>query len=106
MNLIETKKVKVGDRVFPVRITARSMINYEELTGKSISTIDGTKDILQFFYVTAKAGAKSEGTEFKYTFEQFLDLIDDYYTEAITNFSEAIFQPGGEGKKQIIKSSK
>ena len=107
MELLEIKRVKVGDRDYPIKITARAMIEYEKLSGKSIAEYEGTENLFQFFYVTAKAGAKSEGIKFEYTYDQFLDAIDDYYTEAVTNFSMAIFEPGEENKKkQGQKSSR
>jgi hypothetical protein len=107
MNLSEVKTVKVGDLEFHVKITNRSMIDYEKLTGESILNFEGTERLLKFFYCTAKAGAKAMSKEFGYSFDEFLNLIDDYPTETMTNFSKAIFtEPGGEEKKQKIKSSK
>jgi hypothetical protein len=47
-------------------------------------------NIIQLFYCTAKAGAKSLGKEFIYTFEEFLDTIDDYYEDVITEFTKAL----------------
>ena len=105
MKLTETKKVRVGDLEFFVRVTNRSMIEYEALTGDSILNLEGTERLLKFFYCTAKAGAKSESREFKYSFDEFLDAIDDYYTETMTNFSKALLEPGGGGKKQKPQSS-
>jgi hypothetical protein len=100
MNLSEVKKVKVGSKEIPVKITIRGMIEYNKMSNESVPTFDSTEKIIQFFYCTAKAGAKAEGTPFDYTFDGFLDLIDDYYLEAVTNFSQAIFEPGGDGKKR------
>ena len=106
MKLAETKKVKIGDLLFSVKITNRVIIEYEALTGGSIMDFKNTESFLKFFYCTAKAGAKSDGVEFKYTFDEFLDAIDDYYIETISGFSKALFdEPGGDGKKQKLKSS-
>ena len=101
MKLLDSRTVKVGDMNFPIKITMRSMIEYEQLSGSSIATLDGTGKLIQFFYCTAKAGAKSEGSEFNYTYEQFLDLIDDYYMEVITNFTAALAT--GDVKKKVAK---
>lgn len=101
MELLENKIVKVGDREFPIRVTNRAMIEYEKLAGSSISDMDGHERLIKFFYCTARAGAKSEGKEFNFSFEQFLDAIDNYYLETLTNFSKAIAGPGGEEKKPI-----
>ena len=104
MKLLTSKNVKVGDIDFPIKITNRSMIEYEALSGGSIVSFQGTEKLIMFFYCTAKAGAKSAGTEFNYTFEQFLDVIDDYYLETVTNFTAALTaEQGGVEKKQIKK---
>lgn len=46
----------------------------------------------KLFYCTAKAGARAEKKEFTYDYEQFLDVIDDYYLDVLNNFSAAIFE--------------
>lgn len=100
MKLLNTQIVKVGDLEFPIKITNRAMIEYESLSGTTISSFNGTENIIQFFYCTAKAGAKAEGIEFKYTFDEFLDTIDDYYMDVITNFTKVLStESGGERKK-------
>lgn len=92
MKLAEVKSIKVGEKSFPIRVTNRAMIEYENLTGESIVSFKGTERMSKLFYCTAKAGAKAAGHDFKYTYEQFLDTIDDYYLDVITNFSKAIFE--------------
>jgi hypothetical protein len=106
MKLSDLKRVKVGDKEYSVKITVRSMIDYEALTGESIVKFEGTDKLIKFFYCTAKAGAKSAGETFTYSYDEFLDAIDDFYTEAITNFSKAIFEPGvGDAKKKSPSST-
>jgi len=98
MKQLKTYKVRVGDKDFYVRFTTRAMIAYEELSGKSISDVGDVQSQMMFFYCTAKAGAKSEGKEFGYTFEEFLDAIDDHYMDA-ANVIIDLLQPDGEKKK-------
>lgn len=90
MKLIDTKKVNIGDNEYPIKITNRAMIEYEKLSGGSILSFDSTEKVIMFFYCTAKAGAKSEGKEFNYTYDEFLDAIDEHYLETITNFTKAL----------------
>lgn len=99
MKLAEVKKVKVGEREFPVKLTIRAMIDYEALAGDSIVNLEGTEKSMKFFYCTAKAGARAEGKEF-ITYDEFLDAIDDNFAEAVTNFSQALFEVGGDTKKK------
>lgn len=100
MKLIETQRVKVGDLEFPVKLTYRAMIDYEALSGGSISTLSSSSNIAQLFYCTAKAGAKALGEVFKYTYEEFLDIIDEHFVDVITNFGKVLsVESGGDGKK-------
>ena len=100
MKLNNTQAVKVGNMSFPVKFTNRAMIEYETISGSNLSKFNGTENIIQLFYCTAKAGAKSIDLEFKYTYEEFLDLIDDYGTDVLTNFVKVLsIESGGDKKK-------
>jgi hypothetical protein len=90
MKLAEVNKVKVGERSFSIKLTNRAMIEYEALTGETMLNLTGSERLVKLFYCTAKAGAKSENHDFKYTYEEFLDLIDDYYLDVLNNFTNAI----------------
>jgi hypothetical protein len=105
MNLLNIHRVKVGDREFPVKITNRAMILYEKMTGSTVVSFEGTEKLLQFFYCTAQAGAKATGEDFKYSFDEFLDVIDDYYSETLINFSNALMAEMGGGEKKQSKKS-
>ena len=96
MKFAEVKQVKVGEMTFPIKITNRAMIEFEDMSGSSVASFEGTKKLIQFFYCTAKAGDK----EFKYTFDEFLDKIDDYYEEVMVNFSKAITGNNAEEAKK------
>jgi hypothetical protein len=105
MKLVEVKKVKIGEKSFPIKLTNRAMIEYESLTGDTVLNLAGSERLVKLFYCTAKAGAKSEGHDFKYGYEEFLDLIDDYYLDVLNNFTEAIAgmfskTEAPEGKKE------
>lgn len=87
--LLETKYVIVGIEKIPIRFTFRAMMDFENATGKSIQLATSTEDVVRLFYVLAKAGAKDKKVEFIYTFEDFLDLIDNH-PESIVNFYSAL----------------
>ena len=99
MKLLETKSIKCGDNVFPIKITNRAMIEFEALSGGSITSLEGTQKLLQFFYCIAKAGARSEGKEFAYTYDTFLDAIDDYYLDVMTGMAKVLTGQQGDKKK-------
>lgn len=105
MKLTEVKKIKIGDKSFPVKLTQRAMIEYENLTGETIANFKGSERMSQLFFCVAKAGAKAEGREFPYDYEKFLDVIDDYPLDVLNNFSAVIYseftpvEGAEEGKK-------
>lgn len=105
MKMLKVEKLTVGEHDFYIKTSTRSMIEYEELSGKSIANLNTTNDLLKFFYTTAKAGAKSEGVDFKYTYDEFLDLIDDYPTEALNGFRNALDKLGQSDKKKVTKKT-
>ena len=100
MKLLGIKIVKVGEMEFPIKVTNRAMIEYEALSGGNMLSFEGTEKLLMFFYSTAKAAAKSTGVEFTYTYDEFLDVIDDYYLEVVTNFTAAIASDDEDSKKK------
>ena len=65
--------IKISGKDYKVKFSYRTYMFYEEYTdGKSIQEIKGLKDTLTLFYCSLKAY-----NDFEYTFEQFLDLIED-----------------------------
>jgi hypothetical protein len=90
MKLADVKNIKVGDKSFAIKLTNRAMIEYEAMTGETMVNLQGSERLSKLFYCTAKAGARSAGHEFKYTYEQFLDVIDDFYLDVLNNFTTAM----------------
>jgi hypothetical protein len=93
MTIPEAKTIKIGDIEFPnVKWRSRIVFEYETMTGESYYKI-GTKVESQFklFYCAAKVGSAILNKEFNYTYDQFLDLTDDYYTETINQFTDALY---------------
>lgn len=90
MKLAGVKHIKIGDASYPVKLTQRAMIEYEGMTGDGILSFDGTQKMTQLFYCAARAGAKAEGKPFEHTFDEFLDLVDDYPMDILNNFGGGI----------------
>lgn len=98
IKLLKTQMVTVGTERIPVKFTFRSMIDFENMTGKSIQNATSTEDVTKLFYCLAKAGAKDTKLPFNLTFEEFLDEIDSH-PESIVSFYEAITDKDSEEKK-------
>jgi hypothetical protein len=92
MRLSELRYVRVGEMDFPIKVTNRAMILYEQLTGNAVIKFTGSENLTKLFYATAQAGARAEGKPFPYDYEGFLDVIDDYHMEVVNGFGETIFE--------------
>ena len=95
---IGTKKVRIGDLEFTIRYSNIALLKY--LNSKEP---ENPKVLYRYFFDLSQMGAKAEGIEFNYTFDEFSFAIDPY-PETIKNFQEAIssFSSGGDGKKQKV----
>jgi hypothetical protein len=104
MRFLKNHKVRIGKHSFYVRITNRAIIEYEELSGDKTMNFESTGNMLKFFYCTAKAGALSEKQKFNYSYSQFLDLIDNYFSETMTAFNEVMSEEseGQDEKKKLM----
>jgi hypothetical protein len=97
MTPLETKTVKIGDLEFFIRYSNRALLAH---LNRSAKEPDNIETVLHYFYDLSKIGAKAEGKEFNYSFEEFYDLIDPY-PDAIGKFNEAIVNLfGPEDKKK------
>jgi len=85
MKLLKENFISIKGKDYPVKMSIRAMIEYETITGKSISSVESLKDITVVFYCTVKAG----GTDI--TYDQFMDLIDDDM-DAIGSFSDKMVE--------------
>lgn len=105
MKLTKIKTIEIGEETdkmtFHIKITNRAMIEYEAMCDSDLSAIKGTENLLKLMYCTSKAGAKTKGEPFDITFEQFLDITDEYYLEIVIKFGEALEELGGGGKKLL-----
>ena len=103
MILPEAKNIKIGDAEFPnVKWRSRVVFEYENMTGASYYKFDGKlENQFKLFYCAAKIGSILTTGKFDYTFEQFLEATDDYFTETVNAFSEALYPGTSDNKKKI-----
>lgn len=95
MKLLEEKIVKIGDKEFLLKMSIRAMIEFEKLSGHSISEIVTLEDIVQIFYCTVKAGGAN------ISYDEFMDLIDDS-PESISDFKDVMLEPGEKKKRNKL----
>ena len=96
---MEGIRIKFGEKEFLVKPSFRSLMLFEEITGKNSSEIrENVTDTVTMFYCMVKASNK----EFTLTLEEFIDLVDTY-TDTLDVFVEYLksqAQPQ-EGKKKV-----
>jgi hypothetical protein len=91
MKLLEDKTIKIGGKEYTARMTMRTMINFEKLSGHSIDSVSSLEDGIMLFYSAIK---KSAGD---LTYDQFLDLIDEDM-EVLNSFTQWAFSGNAEKK--------
>lgn len=84
MRFTRNQKIKIGKHEFPIRITNRAILEYEELSKDKHMDLTSVGNTLKFLYCIIKAGCKNERKKFDYDYEQFLEMIDDFYAETMT----------------------
>jgi hypothetical protein len=85
MKLLKKNSIKIRDKEYPLKLCVRAMIEFEQIAGHSISTIESLADITVIFYCTFKYG----GSDMSYN--EFLDLIDDN-PETLNDFADLIME--------------
>jgi len=90
LQLLETKYVNLGNERIPIRLSFRAMIEYESMTGKKVQDIEGTENIVKFFYCSVKAGAKETYYKFNDTYDEFLSRVDKH-PQSIVDFCAHFF---------------
>lgn len=79
------KTITINGIDYIVKQTFRSLIIFEEMTGKAASEMNTTiKDMMTLFYSNIKAN-----NIIKFDFDEFLTLLDDE-PEALNNFNKML----------------
>jgi hypothetical protein len=95
---IEQKFIKIGEQDYSIKKSARAYLKFEEITGHSIDSYDGsTKDAFSFLYSCLWGGGS------RISYEDFLDLIDNEdVNKLIASFVKKMSEPVSE-KKQTVR---
>ena len=95
--MIPVKTVKIGETTFYVKRSFRYFIECQKAleSNPELSTLESG---LMMFYHAAKAGAKSMGVPFPQTYEEMIDLIDDYPDAMPAIYESLTDDPANEKK--------
>ena len=79
-------KIQVKEKEIELKYTMRSLMIYEDITGKSFNP-STLKDIMIYFYSTLLASDRDTDV----SFDEFVDYVDEH-NEVISEFTEWITQ--------------
>lgn len=95
---MESIKIKIGAVEYQIRQSFRALMLFENLTGKPVSeSKDSVNTLMLMFYCILKSNNK----DFEYSFETFVDLIDDNSDsiEVFSNYLQGLNKPEKTKKK-------
>ena len=106
LQLLETKYVKIGGITYPVRLSFRALIEYEQQTGQKVKDISGTENLCKLFYYAVKAGARETYMKFELDYDDFLQRIDKH-PQSFVEFMNILYEidddeEDGEKKNQSL----
>lgn len=86
---MNTQTIEINGKAYKVGFSFRGLREFEILSGKSTTEINGTWDNLMFFYCTLKALNK----EFTFTVDEFVEYMDAHPDLFIQFQTETYTQP-------------
>lgn len=87
--------IKIGDKELTIKLSFRSLITYEELSGKSYTQVQTLKDTLIYMY-----SCIISSNQIELTFNEFIEQIDES-PESMTEFISQIMD--NKEEEQIEK---
>lgn len=69
---MKKETIKLFEKEFEIKLNLRSMLKFNEITGKDITEISGLAEMFSLFYAVCLVGSKLE-----FTFDEFCDELDD-----------------------------
>lgn len=75
--------ITIGDKEFLIKLSFRSLITYEELSGKMYNDIKSLKDILTYMYscIISSNDICLEFDEFMVMVEQYPDTVEEFINQ-------------------------
>lgn len=82
------RKINVGGRELPCRVTMGAMLRFKRETGRDVSEMSSgdISDLITFMWCCVSSACVADGTEFGLTLEEFADRMDP---ESLGRFYES-----------------
>jgi len=96
--MLDSIIIKIQDREYIVKKSYRSLMLFEEMSGRNIDEMkDSVNDLMLLFYCILKANNRDI---FQYSFDEFIDVIDEH-PDSVEVFNKYLLDEA----KKIDKSS-
>jgi len=92
-------KFTLGKTEYQIKQSFRALMYFEEMQGKQYTESQKISDQLAMMYCILKAANKET---FKYSFDEFIDLIDDNQDQ-VEKFFNSLVKPEQQSKKKVKK---
>lgn len=85
--------IKIGDKEYLIKLSFRSLMTYERLSGKNYTQISSLEDTLIYFY-----SCLISSNQIALNWDDFLDMVDEY-PEALEAFLNSLYEPNKESEE-------
>ena len=93
------KKVKIGGKEYPCRITMGAMLRFRRETGYDVNQIksDNVADLIIFIWCCTISACNADGVEFDFSLDDFADRLDP---TALNSFYQDMAEGDGDEEKK------
>lgn len=84
---MKTFNINISDKEYTIKLSFRSLMTYERLSGKAYTQINSLEDTLIYFYACIISSNSIE-----LIWEDFLDMVDEHPT-ALEQFLKGLYEP-------------
>jgi len=99
--MIKETTITIGDKEYLIKKSYRSLLEFEEQTGKAITSMQETlKDLLMFFYCIVISNNKTQ-----FNFYEFVNLIDENQ-EVMEKFNKYLVDSATTNEDLPVKKKK
>jgi len=98
------KKIKIGEKEYPARVTMGTLREYKKLTGKDVEQIGGSSDIGEFLFACTVSTCRAEKVEFTLGVDDFVDQLE--FGPSADLFTALLEEAGMSANAQPEKKSR
>lgn len=82
--------ITIADKEYSIKLSFRSLMTYERLSGKNYTQISSLEDTLIYFY-----SCIISNNQIELNWDSFLDMVDEH-PEALEAFLKGLYEPEKE----------